>query len=57
VHMSDQGGDDLSMSRLCLRAHKVNDMLCEVWIVFAIVIVDSVGAVRSHDDVLFLGCI
>jgi hypothetical protein len=55
VHMSDQGGDDLSVSRLCLRAHKVNDMLCEVWIVFAIVIVDSVGAVRSHDDVLFWG--
>lgn len=56
VHMPDQAGEDLSLSRFCLRAHKINYMLCEVWIEFAFVIWDSVGAVgaaRSHDDVLF----
>jgi hypothetical protein len=56
VNMSDQGAENLSLSGICFGAHKVNDMLCEVWIEFAAVVFGSVSAVgatvRSHDDVL-----
>ena len=47
------------MSGFCLGAHKVNDMLCEVRVEFAVVVLDTTGAVavvRSHDDVIFLWC-
>jgi hypothetical protein len=58
VQMLDQGAEDYSGSRWGLRAHKVDDMLCEVGIVFAVVVglgtVGAVGTICSHDDVAFL---
>lgn len=40
------------MPRLRFRAHQVNDVLCEVGIEFAAVVLDTIGAVcavRRHD--------
>jgi hypothetical protein len=44
------------MSRFCLRAHKINDMLCKVGVEFAVVVSDTlaaVGTVSSHDDIIY----
>lgn len=38
VHVSDQGGKDLSVSWLGLWAHEINDMLSEVWVEFAVAV-------------------
>jgi hypothetical protein len=41
-----------------LGAHQVDDMFCKVGVVFAVVVLDTVGAVgavRSHDDVSYYG--
>jgi hypothetical protein len=57
VQMPDQGAEDFSVSGFCLGAHKVNDMLCELGVVFAVIVHDiigAVGSVSSHDDVIFL---
>jgi hypothetical protein len=57
VQMPNQGAEDFSVSGLCLRAHKVNDMLREVGVEFAVIAFDTVGAVdtvSSHDNVIFL---
>ena len=56
VQMPDQGGKDFSMSRFCLGTHKINDMLCEVGVEFALVVFDTiaaVGTVSSHDDIIY----
>jgi hypothetical protein len=54
MHMSDQGGENLSVSGLRLRAHEIDDMLCEIWVEFAGLIGSTVGTVCSHDAGLFL---
>jgi hypothetical protein len=44
------------MSRFCLGTHKINDMLCEVGVEFAVVVSDTlaaVGTVSSHDDIIY----
>jgi hypothetical protein len=51
VQMPYQGAEDLSVSGFCLGGHKVNDMLCKVGVEFAIIVLDTIGAVgpvRSH---------
>lgn len=57
VQVSDQGGEDLSVSGFRFGAHEINDMLCEVGVIFALGAVGTVGtvggtisAVDSHDD-------
>jgi len=38
-------------------AHQVNDVLCKVGVVFAVIALGTIGAigtVRSHDDAIFL---
>jgi hypothetical protein len=54
VEMLDQRSQDFSVSGLRLGCHKVDDMVCEVGIVFAGIVVDTVGSVRSHVDVFCL---
>lgn len=59
VQMADQGAEDFSVSGFGFGAHKVNNMLCEVGVVFAVIVLDTIGAVgtvTSHDDVIFLWC-
>jgi len=57
VQMPDQGGEDFSVSGFRLGAHKVDNMLCEVGVEFAVIVLDTIGAVgtvRSHDDIVFI---
>jgi hypothetical protein len=57
VQMPDQGAENFSVSGFCVGAHKVNDMLCEVGVEFAVIVGDSIsadGTVSSHEDVNFL---
>lgn len=62
VQMPDQGGEDFSVSGLCLGAHKINNMLREVGVIFAVVLnataavgtVGTISAVENHDNVIFL---
>lgn len=49
VHMADEGAQDFAVPRFCLRAHQVDDMLCEVGVESAGLVCRSVGAVCSHD--------
>lgn len=43
------------MSRLCLWTHEINDMLCEVWIEFAVATWGSASSIRSHADMFVEG--
>jgi len=54
--MSDQGAEDFSVSGQCLGAHQANDMISKVGVEFAGIVLDpiAIGAVGSHDDVVFL---
>jgi hypothetical protein len=57
VQMLDQGAEDFSVSGLCLGGHKANDTLCKVGIEFAVIVLDTIGAigtVGSHGDIAFL---
>lgn len=50
--MLDQRSENFSVARLSFGAHEVNDVLCEVGIIFAVVILGTIGAIRSirrHD--------
>lgn len=56
MDVPDQGAENLSVSREGLRRHEIDDMLCEVRVEFAVLIIGScgaVGAVRSHDEIFF----
>lgn len=47
------------MSGLHVGAHKTDDMVCEVGVEFAGIVLDTIGAVgtvgSSHDDLIVLG--
>lgn len=58
MQMLDQGAEDFSVSGLCLGGHKSNDVLCKVGVEFAVIVLDTIGAVGtvgSHGDVAFYG--
>jgi hypothetical protein len=43
--------------RFCLGGHEADNMFCEFWVIFAVIVLDTVGPVGSHDDVFIISLI
>lgn len=60
VHVADERAEDFSVARLRIRAHQVDDMLCEIGVESASFVLVALGCVcrpvGSHDVGVLLQC-